>query len=103
MYMWLGENLVARRTEDALVAARHVAASRSSGKIDVVAAGVMAVPAAHAFYLERGLFGSIFFEAPCASWRKALDDPQQDFRYAATVYGAFRLYDWPDLVREGAE
>lgn len=103
MYMWLGENLVARRTEDALVAARHVAASRGADKIDVVAAGVMAVPAAHAFYLERGLFGSISFEAPCASWRKALDDPQQDFRYAATVYGAFRLYDWPDLVREGAE
>lgn len=98
MYMWLGENLVAHRTEDALVAARY-AASLAGGKVDIVASGVMAVPAAHAYYLEPQLFGGISFEEPCASWRRTLDDPQQDFRYAAAVYGAFRHYDWPDLAK----
>ena len=98
MYTWLGENLVARRTEDALVAASYAAASSRFRSVIAVASGVMAVPAAHAFYLERQLFYSIKFEDPCASWRKVIDDPQQDFRYAAAVYGAFKHYDWPDLV-----
>ena len=99
MYMWLGENLVARRTEDALVAARHVAALNGGARVDLVASGVMAVPAAHAFYLERGLFGTIALEEPCASWRRTLEDPMQDFRYAAAVYGAYKAYDWTDLIK----
>ena len=99
MYMWLGENLVAHRTEDALVAARYVVELNGGKAVDLVASGVMAVPAAHAFYLEPQFFGSLSLENPCASWRKVLDDPQQDFRYAAAVYGAFARYDWIDLAK----
>ena len=80
------------------MAARYVVEFGGGKAVDIVASGVLAVPAAHAYYLEPQLFGNISLEDPCASWRKVLDDPQQDFRYAAAVYGAFARYDWTELL-----
>jgi len=57
----------------------------------------MAVAAAHAFAVNRGLFGRVEFAAPPPSWsesvRKALDTPM-----SICVNGALLSYDWTELV-----
>ena len=57
----------------------------------------MAVAAAHAFAVNRGLFGTVEFIAPPPSWtesvEKALDVPM-----SVCVNGALLSYDWTELV-----
>ena len=54
----IGENLVARRAEDVAVAARHFCKMTGSKQIALSVTGVAAIPAAHAFFLERSWFES---------------------------------------------
>ena len=95
----IGENLVARRAEDAAIAARYFAELAGGGKVTIQVTGTAAIPAAHAYYLERGLFASFDMKSAPASWRKVLEDPDVAYAFADTVYGALRVYDWTDLVR----
>ena len=95
----IGENLIARRAEDVVLAARHFAAIAGAEKVVLSARGAAAIPAAHAYFLERRLFASFEMAAAPASWRKVLEDPEIQYAFADTVHGALRTYDWTDLVR----
>ena len=64
-----------------------------------MAMAAAAIPAAHAYFLERGLFASFEMESAPVSWRKVLEDPEVPFAFADTVHGAMRVYDWVDLAR----
>ncbi|MBR4654341.1 MAG: hypothetical protein IKO72_13355 [Kiritimatiellae bacterium] len=95
----IGENLVARRAEDAAIAARGFASLAGVEQVAVVASGATAIPAAHAFFLERALFASFEARKAPASWRKVLEDPNVPYAFADTVHGALRAYDWADLAK----
>ncbi|MBP5320832.1 MAG: prolyl oligopeptidase family serine peptidase [Kiritimatiellae bacterium] len=97
--MTIGENLVARRAEDAALAARHFSKLTGAGRVDVMAFGAAAIPAAHAYALERQLFGSFAMKREPPSWRTLIEDPTLPFAFADTVFGALQVYDWVDLVR----
>ena len=95
----IGENLASRRAEDVAIAARHFAALAGADRVALSATGAAAIPAAHAYYLERQLFASFDMKSQPASWRKVLEDTDTQFAFADTVYGALRVYDWIDLAR----
>ena len=95
----IGENLVARRSEDVALAARRFADLAGVKRVALEAVGVAAIPAAHAYFLERAYFASFASEATPPAWRKVLSDPEIPFAFADTVHGALRFYDWVDLVR----
>ena len=93
----IGENLVARRAEDAALAARWFAALCGGDVPELRAEGRAVIPAAHAKFLEKGAFAGYAAENPPASWRSLLADPTIDSRFADLVNGALRVYDWTDL------
>ena len=95
----IGENLVARRSEDVALAARAFADLAGVKRVALEAVGAAAIPAAHAYFLERAYFASFASEATPSAWRKVLSDPEIPFAFADTVHGALRVYDWVDLVR----
>ncbi len=95
----IGENIAARRAEDAAIAARYFSGLAGGEKVVLSVTGSAAIPAAHAFYLERDLFASFEMKSAPASWRKVVEDPSMPYAFADTVYGALRVYDWIDLVR----
>lgn len=98
----LGESLVGHRTEDLLCAASSLSSLTGGKKIDLYCEGRAVIPAAHAFYAEREFFGSFNTERSPESWAGILAAPEKPYRFANTVHGALRLYDWTDLV-QGAE
>ena len=93
----IGENLVARRAEDAALAARWFAALCGGDRPELRAEGHAAIPAAHAKFLEKDAFAGYAAENAPASWRQLLADPTIDSRFADLVNGAIRVYDWTDL------
>ena len=95
----IGENLVARRAEDAALAARAFAGLAGAKRVALAAVGAAAVPAAHAYFLERDSFASFASESAPPAWRKVLADPETPFAFADTVHGALRTYDWIDLAQ----
>ena len=95
----IGENLVARRAEDVAIAARYFAAMTGVDRVSLSASGAAVIPAAHAYFLERGVFSSFDMKSAPVSWRKVLEDPDVPFLFADTVYGAMRTYDWVELAR----
>ena len=92
----LGQSLVGRQATELQEVALELK-RRFGASPDVFAHGRMAVAAAHAFAVNRGLFGSVEFVAPPPSWsesvRKALDTPM-----SICVNGALLSYDWTELV-----
>ena len=96
----LGESLVGHRTEDLICAAAALSSLAGSGKVDLFCEGRASIPGAHAFFAEPGLFASIACERAPESWADVLADPQCHYRFANTVHGALRLYDWTDLAKE---
>lgn len=96
--MTIGENLVARRAEDAVIAASHLAELASSSKVELKAYGRAAIPAAHAYALHGKLFSSFGMIKPPPSWRQVIEDPKIRFSFADSVYGALTVYDWTDLA-----
>ena len=62
-------------------------------------ASAAAIPAAHAYFLERASFASFASESAPPAWRKVLADPETPFAFADTVHGALRTYDWIDLAQ----
>lgn len=92
----LGQSLVGRQAgelqEVALDLKRRFGASP-----DIFTRGRMAVAAAHAFAVNKGLFGKVEFVIPPPSWsesvKKALDTPM-----SICVNGALLSYDWTGLA-----
>ena len=92
----LGQSLVGRQAgelqEVALDLKRRFGASP-----DIFTRGRMAVAAAHAFAVNKGLFGKVEFVTPPPSWsesvKKALDTPM-----SICVNGALLSYDWTELT-----
>lgn len=92
-----GRNLAALRAEDVAVAARHFASMAGVRKVALFARGSAVIPAAHAYYLERGLFASFTSREAPPSWRDVVERPEIRFTFADTVFGALKVYDWTDL------
>jgi hypothetical protein len=97
----LGESLVGHRAEDLICAASSLSSQTGGGKVDLFCEGRAAIPGAHAFYAEPGLFASIKCERAPESWANVLADMQvRSYRFANAIHGALRLYDWTDLAKE---
>ena len=97
MAIAVGENLAARRAEDVALAARHFASMAGVYRVALFARGTAAIPAAHAYFLERGLFASFTTKNAPPSWHDVVNKPELHFSFADTVYGALKIYDWADL------
>jgi hypothetical protein len=95
----IGENIVARRAEDIAVAARHFCNMVGSKSVELSAAGAAAIPAAHAFFLERRWFSSFETKSPPPSWHTVVERPELPFYFADSVHGALRVYDWVELAK----
>lgn len=92
----LGQSLVGRQAVEIQEVARDLK-RRFGAAPDIFTRGRMAVAAAHAFAVNRELFGKVEFVNPPPSWtesvRKALDTPM-----SICVNGALLSYDWTELV-----
>ena len=97
MAITVGQNFAARRAEDAAIAARHFASMAGAERVALVAHGAAAIPAAHAFFLERGIFSSFSTKKPPPSWREVVNRPELHCAFADVVLGALKVYDWTDL------
>ena len=97
MAITVGQNFAARRAEDAAIAARHFASMAGTERVALVAHGAAAIPAAHAFFLERGIFSSFSTQKPPPSWREVVNRPELHCALADVVFGALKVYDWTDL------
>ena len=108
----LGESLVAWRTQDIARCADELrrdcnaqctmpnAQCGMQNGVELRAWGAAAVAAAHAAYLEKGLFASVDLVRPPAPWTHAFEDDAYDPRFANTVFGAMKVYDWTDLLAD---
>jgi len=97
MYATVGVELVGKRAEDAIAAAKF--ATFGGRKVKLVAKGRAAVAAVHAYYTARELFSSVELLEPPPSWRELFEKPALRGRFADIVHGAYALYDWADLVK----
>lgn len=95
----IGENLVARRAEDAALAARYFSSLNAGGRVALTAYGAAVIPAAHAWFLERPVFASFSQKREPPSWHAVLFDPRVKFAFADSVFGALKVYDWIGLAR----
>jgi len=93
LYAFVGVNLVAKRAEDLIAVAKAC-----GGGLKLVAEGAAAVPAAHAWFVARELFTEIELVNPPAAWGTLFEQDALRYRFADIVYGAWKLYDWTDLV-----
>ena len=71
---------------------------QNDGRVDLRAWGAAAVAAAHAAYLWQERFASVDLVRPPAPWVKAFEDNAYNPRFANCVFGALKVYDWPDLL-----
>jgi len=92
----VGVPFVGRRAEDVIATARQAGGGKP---VRLVAVGRAAIPAAHAFAAERGLFSKIeTIDAP-DSWATLFADDAKLTRFADVVHNAWRFYDWTDLLK----
>ena len=96
----LGRSLVGLRAEDILVAARAFAgmASTTPAAVELVAVGDAAIPALHAAAVAPAQFSRVQVSRAIDSWQRVLDTQVPRRQLEATVHGALRTYDLPDLV-----
>ena len=100
-YYHLGENMVAHRAEDMLSAADAAKKVLGSNKpFDIEAYGRACIPAAHARFVGEGRFAGMKMVKPTWSWKQMIDDENLYTRFADVVHGAYRHYDWTDLVKD---
>ena len=93
LYALVGVNLVAKRAEDLIAVAKAC-----GGRMKLVAEGSAAVPAAHAWFVARELFTELKLVNPPVSWGTLFENDAKRFHFADIVFGAWKLYDWTDLV-----
>ena len=103
MTISIGQNLASLRAEDAAIAARHFASMLGGESVALVAHTEAAIPAAHAYFLERDLFSSFATVSPPPSWHKMVRSPTAPSSFANTVFGALKAYDWTDLANRRPE
>ena len=96
VYAIVGREFVGGRAEDVIAAARFVG---KGGKVRLVAKGRAAVAAAHAGFTAAALFSKVELLNPPVSWAELFEKPTIEGRFADIVHGAWKLYDWADLVR----
>ena len=100
-YYHLGENIVAHRTEDILAAADAAKQVLNyTGGLELEAYGRAAIPAAHARFLGEGRFAALKLVKPTWSWKQMIDDENLYTRFADVIHGAYRHYDWTDLLMD---
>ena len=96
LYALVGVNLTGKRAEDAIAAAAYAG---QGTPVKLIAKGRACVAAAHAAYVARGLrFSSLELREPPLSWAGLFADDAKPYRFAETVYGAWKAYDWTDLA-----
>jgi hypothetical protein len=92
----LGQSLVGRQAAELQEVALDLK-RRFGASPDIFTRGRMAVAAAHAFAVNKGLFGKVEFVNPPPSWsesvKKALDTPM-----SICVNGALLSYDWTEFA-----
>jgi cephalosporin-C deacetylase-like acetyl esterase len=97
----LGKSYVGMRTEDILVSARFLAASRSgqpNARVHLVGIGEAGPAALHAAALEPQTFDSVRLERSIVSWQNVVRTPVTGNQLVNAVHGALRIYDLPDLL-----
>ena len=102
LLVWLGENLVARRTEDLLAAAIYLKGLFGRSP-DLVADGSAVIPAAHARYLASETIAALETVRPPMGWAAQVRNHELEMNNADLVYGALKVYDWIDLLNDGSQ
>ncbi len=97
LYYMLGKSLVGVRAGQLLVLANHLKSTFGAAP-SIIAAGRIAIPAAHAFAAARDLVASVKSVNPPASWTEVVEQSLA-YPYANAVNGALLHYDWPDLLK----
>lgn len=92
----VGRTLPGIRADD-LIGALNWLESRGVAKASLMATGSATVPAAHVALLD-GRIVALVLQSGLVSWRKALSLPMQRNLAPATIPGALRDYDLPDLI-----
>ena len=95
---WKGENLLAYRVAALIATAKAHVSAHPGERMSLRVAGTEAIVAAHAFYLEPALFLRPEIADPPPSWREAFHNPELPLHFQDVAYGAFRDYDWTDLL-----
>ena len=101
MYYRMGEPLVGRRATDILVFAKVLADRCGGRKPLLVAAGPLAIPAAHAFAADTSAFAGVAIAEAPKSWSSILADgskSEEILYYADIVPRAALAYDWTELL-----
>jgi len=92
----VGRTLVGIRAENILDCAEYLK-SRFGAPVALVAKGRAVIPAVHAVFVAPGLFDGFVKQIdPPLSWS---DEIRRDAKcnYADSVFGALKVYDWPEL------
>ena len=98
----MGEPLVGRRATDLRVFAEVLSKRCGGRKPLLVAAGPLAIPAAHAFAADTAAFSGVEIADAPKAWFDVLADGSKDdtyLYYADIVPGAALAYDWTELVK----
>lgn len=97
----LGESILGRRTEDILIAARHLnelEPRREKPGVRIVAVGVAGPPALHAAALHQVWITGLELEQSLSSWSNYLAHPETKGQLVNSVHKALYSYDLPDLI-----
>ena len=93
----LGRSYVGMRAEDVLVCARFLK-QQQAGRVELIAAGNVTIPALHAATLEPELFGSVKLTGMLSSWSNVIESGRSYNQQVNAVQGALATYDLPDLA-----
>jgi len=96
----LGQSLVGLHTEDALAAGQFVAhyKTKTPRRVHLVGVGRAGIVALHAAALEPDLFATVTLRGMPEAWSPIVRQPVPAGLLTATVHGALRTYDLPDLA-----
>ena len=94
----VGAPLVGRRARDMIVLGDWLR-RRFGSAPTLVATGYLAIPAAHAFAVDRSAWQSVEIVDRPASWEEILSSrPPEMTYYADLVPRAYATYDWTELL-----
>lgn len=99
----LGQSFVGLRVEQMHAAIRWLRSRKRKltgkklGRVDLIAAGELTVPALHMAVLEPDLFQTIELRGGLDSWRSVIETPVTERQLVNVVHGVLRFYDLPDL------
>lgn len=97
----LGKSMLGMRTEDILVAARHLnelEPRTARPGVKVIAVGAAGPPAIHAAALNQDSINGLELEQSLTSWSNYLQHPETKGQLVNSVHKALDTYDLPDLI-----